>query len=133
MVRVTIVNDNSDLLDVLSEILAAERYETTLIRSVEDDILQRVCQSEPDLLMVDLRHGDDALAGWDIVRELRNAQGCRGVPILLSSADYAALSQLETDLAAAGPIVTLKVPFGLDELMQSVHRLTDQQGSPACS
>lgn len=133
MVRVTVVNDNSELLDVLGEILASERYATTLIRSAGSDVVQQVCRSRPDLVLVDLRHGGDALAGWDIVRELRSAEGSHGVPILLSSADYAALSQLEPDLDAAGPIVTLKVPFGLDDLMASIHRLTDQQGSSGCS
>lgn len=123
MVHLTVVNDNPELLELVGEILEGDRYVPTLIESAQDDLLQKICRSEPDLLMIDLRHGDDDRRGWEIVQEIRKTSGCEELPVVVCSADVAGLSELEPDLNAASRVVALKVPFGVDELLGSIHRL----------
>lgn len=133
MVRLTIVNDNPELLSLIGEILEGDRYVTTLIESIQDDLLEQICRSEPDLLMIDLWHGDDARHGWDIVQELRSTSGCEDLPVVLCSADIAALNEVEPELQAAGGVVALKLPFEIDELLLSIRRLIGRREATGCS
>jgi CheY-like chemotaxis protein len=133
MVRLTVVNDNSELLDLLGEILEGQQYVTTLIENVQVDLRQQICRSEPDLLMIDLRHGNDACHGWDIVRELRGTAGCEDLPVLLCSADIQTLNELEPELRRAAGVVALRLPFEIDELLQSIRRLIGTREAPGCS
>lgn len=123
MVHLTVVNDNPELLELVGEILEGDRYVPTLIESAQDDLLQKICRSEPDLLMIDLRHGDDNRRGWEIVQEIWKTSGCEDLPVVVCSDDVAALSEMEPELNAASRVVALKVPFGVDELLGSIHRL----------
>lgn len=123
MGRLTVVNDSPELLDLIGEILEGDRYVTTLIGNVQDDILQRICLSEPDLLMINLRHGDDDRRGWEIAQEMRSMSGCEELPVVLCSADIAALSEVEPELSAASGVVVLRLPFAIDELLGSIRRL----------
>lgn len=133
MTRLTVVNDNPDLLGVIGEILEGDRYVTTLIGSLQDDVVEQICRSEPDLLMIDLRHGDDARYGWEIVQQLRRASGCGTIPVILCSADFAALTDLEAELKQVPGVAALKLPFGIDDLLQSIGRLIDRRGTFKCS
>lgn len=133
MVRLTVVNDNPELLDLIGEILEGDRYVTTLIDSVEGDLLQRICGSAPDLLVIDLRQGDDARHGWDIVQQLRGTAGCETLPVVLCSADIAALNEVEPELEATPRVMALRLPFEIEELLRSIRRLIGRQEAPRCS
>ena len=133
MVRLTVVNDNPELLNLIGEILEGDRHATTLIEGIQDDLLQQICRSEPDLLVIDLRHGDDARHGWEIVQQLRGISGCEDLPVVVCSADIQALAELEPELNADLRIAALRLPFSIDEFLRSVDRFTDRQEAPTCS
>ncbi len=133
MDRLTVVNDDPALLDVIGEILRGDRYVTTLLESVQDDLLQRIRRSEPDLLMIDLRHGDDARRGWEIVRELRRTPGCEHMPVVLCSADIPALSEVQPELEVAADVVTLELPFEIHEVLESIQTLLGRREASTCS
>ena len=123
MVRITVVDDDPELLDLIGEILQGAGYCATLINSAEGDVLDQICRSEPDVLMIDLRHGGDAARGWEIVQELRKTSGCEGLPVVVSSADLEALNRVMPEVQADGRIVPLQLPFPLDDLERSVKSL----------
>ena len=129
MVRLTVVNDNPELLDLIGEILAGERYATTLIEGVQDDLLQQICRSEPDLLMIDLRHGNDARHGWEIVQQVRGISGCEDLPVLLCSADLFELSEVEPQVVATTGVVAIRLPFDINELLRSIRTLIGTRAS----
>jgi len=133
MLRLTVVNDNPELLELIGEILEGNRYATTLIDSVQDQLLQHICLSEPDLLMIDLRHGDEAHHGWEIVQQLRGTSACEDLPVVLCSADIPALNEMEPELQTATGVVALRLPFEIDELLQSIRRLIGRREAPKCS
>lgn len=133
MVRLTVVNDNPEVLDLIGEILEGDRYVTTLIDSVKGDLLARICGSSPDLLVIDLRHGNDARHGWDIVRELRSTSDCEHLPVVLCSADIAALNAVEPELVVTPGVMALRLPFEIDDLLQSIRRLIGRQEASKCS
>lgn len=133
MARLTIVNDNPELLDLIGEILEGDRHLTTRIDGNEDGLLDRICRSKPELLVIDLGHGDEAAHGWRLVQELRATRGCEGLPVVLCSADLEALRALEPELAAERRVATLSLPFEIDELLKSVGTFIGRQEAPRCS
>ena len=66
MARVTVVNDNPDFLDLVGDLLGELNYKTTLVDGDRPDAIVTIAESHPDVLIVDLRMGSDALHGWDI-------------------------------------------------------------------
>jgi CheY-like chemotaxis protein len=132
MVRLTVVNDNPELLNLIGEILEGDRYVTTLIGNVQADLLQQICRSEPDLLMIDLRDGDDARRGWEMVKELRRTSGCQDLPVVVCSADIAGLKDVAPELEAAADFLAVELPFRIDELLQSIHRLLGRRAALKC-
>lgn len=129
MVRLTVANDSPELLDLIGEVLASDRHVPTLLDSVADDLLDRIRDSAPHLLVIDLRHGDDARRGWRIVQELRRIPEYADLPVILCSADPLALSEMRADLCKVGCVVPLTLPFDVDDLLGTVRRLTDRKES----
>ena len=123
MARVTVVNDTPDFLELVGDILEGDRYETTLIDGDRDDALQLIKASRPDLLMIDLRLGTEGLSGWEIAQQVRRGAEFAGLPILICSADIQAMGQLEVDLADDRRVATLRKPFEIDELTETIDRL----------
>lgn len=133
MVRLTVVNDNPELLDLIGEILEGDRHVTTLIGEFGGDLLQQICLSGPDLLVIDLRHEDNPRHGWEIVQELRSTPECAHLPVVLCSADVVALNEVEPELEATTGVMALKLPFEIDDLLHSIRRLIGRQEAPKCS
>ena len=129
----TVVNDDPALLDVMGEILRGDHYVTTLIEGVQDELLQRIRRSEPDLLMIDLRHGDDVRRGWEIVQELWRTSGCEHMPVVLCSTDIRALSEVQPELEVAADVVTLDLPFEVHEVLESIQTLLGRREASTCS
>ena len=123
MARVTVVNDTPDFLELVGDILEGDRYDTTLIDGDRDDALQLIKASRPDLLMIDLRLGTEGLSGWEIAQQVRRGAEFAGLPILICSADIQAMGQLEVDLADDRRVATLRKPFEIDELTETIDRL----------
>ena len=117
MARVTVVNDNPEFLELVSDILEDDRYETTTIDGDRPDALDEVRASRPDLLMIDLRMGSEGLHGWDIAQQVRADPAFTGLPVLICSADVLALKSLEGDLDDTRHVQSLTKPFSIDELI----------------
>jgi CheY-like chemotaxis protein len=121
--RVTVVNDNPEFLDLVGDILKDERYAVTLVDGDHPEPLERIRDSRPDLLMIDLRLGTDQLHGWDIAQQVRRDPAMSEVPILLCSADVLALAEVEDRLDDTHTTAVLTKPFQIDELTETVERL----------
>ena len=129
MARVTVVNDNPEFLELVRDILEDDRYDTTTIDGDRDDALDAIRASRPDLLMIDLRNGSDELHGWDIAQEVRREPALAGLPVLVCSADAAALEALKEDLTATRHVGTLTKPFRIDALTEAIDSLLAEAAS----
>jgi CheY-like chemotaxis protein len=121
--RITVVNDNPEFLDLVHDILEGEAYATTMIDGDKDDALERIIESRPQLLLIDLRMGTDRLHGWGVAQRVRKEPLLAGLPVILCSADVVALRDLAADLAQTKHVLTLPKPFTIDELTRSIDRL----------
>jgi CheY-like chemotaxis protein len=123
MARITVVNTHPEFLEMVRDILESDRYEAITIDADEPGALDRIRASVPDLLMIDLRLGEESSNGWDLARELRSESGFADLPILVCSGDLAALNDIEPTISDDPRIKTLAKPFGIDELTDAIGRL----------
>lgn len=121
--RVTVVNDSPEFLELVRDILADERIPTVLVDGDKPDALDRIRASRPDVLMIDLRMGSDTLHGWDIAQEIRRDADLADLPILVCSADVAALESIKDQLDDTRSVGTLTKPFSIDHLLQAIEQL----------
>ncbi|MDN3547838.1 response regulator transcription factor [Mucilaginibacter aquaedulcis] len=113
MSRILIVDDDPDLLEILSYLLTSSGYEVQTL-SKGDAIFEHIAAFQPDLILMDVM-----LAGMD-GREI-----CKGIkanpqtlmPVILISGTH----DLSLTLTQTGaPDDFLAKPFDLDELLKKV-------------
>lgn len=119
--RISVVNDNADFLELMSAILDEDAgYDVSLFNGERMEIGE-LAASDPDLIVVDLLLG--GASGWEIVTLARADERLTGVPIIVCSADVAALTDRAGDLERTGNVHVLAKPFSIDEITGLVEEL----------
>jgi DNA-binding response OmpR family regulator len=112
--RVLVVEDDSDIASLLSEILETEGYAPVAFSDPSD--LEVQLDPPPDLVVLDLRL---TRGGAEQILTVLRARGLGDVPVLLLSA-ATDLAERARDL---GVTSYLGKPFELEELLVIVRRL----------
>lgn len=130
--RLTVVDDSPELLALFGEVFRSDGMEIMLfdgavtIRDIEG--------SRPDLVVLDMRLGNDGVAGLELVRSLRAHRDLRNVPIIVCSAAMDTLVDHADELAGSPDVFVLSKPFSLDELESCVEEaLSRSRGAPLAS
>ena len=119
--RISVLNDNPDFLELMSAILDEDAgYDVQLFNGKETGI-DELAASDPNLIIVDLLLG--GASGWEVVTLSRAHQRLAEVPIIVCSADVAALRDRAEELESIGKVHVLAKPFGIDEITELVERL----------
>lgn len=119
--RISVVNDNADFLELMSAILDEDAgYDVTLFHG-ETTSIDEIAAADPDLLIVDLLLG--GASGWEIVALSRADERLASVPIIVCSADVAALRERAGELERIGSVHVVSKPFSIDDLTAMVERL----------
>ena len=125
--HVVVVNDNPDFLELMADLLHDERYPTTVIDGDREDSVDLIRAASPQVLIIDLRLGQDELHGWKVMKEVRSDHTLRDLPTLICTGDLDALGKLESELATMRRVATLTKPFSVDELMTALEDLTARE------
>jgi len=122
MVRkhVYVVNGSAAFLDIVRELLQDERYNVTTTNFVPESF-EAIAGARPSLLIIDLSVREDA--GWDLLRELRQAASTRGIPVLLVSTTSELLEKAKSQHDEFGGDRYLRKPFNLDDLLIEIQGL----------
>ncbi|MBO9342800.1 MAG: response regulator [Roseiflexus sp.] len=115
--RILIVDDNRDILDLVQRVLLAEGHEVITARNGVE-ALQREAEHTPDLIVLDINL--PFLDGWEVCRQIKAR---RSVPVIILSVRAEAVD-LERSRAAGADDHVLK-PFDLDDLVNRIARLTN--------
>jgi len=119
--RISVVNDNPDFLELMSAILDEETGYAVTLFDGETTSVAEIAAADPDLVIVDLLLG--GASGWDIVALTRADDRLADRPILVCSADVAALRDKTDELAHIGNVHVLEKPFSIDQITDLVERL----------
>jgi CheY-like chemotaxis protein len=119
-VRVLVVDDDHDVLEVLQDSLAGEGYAVATARNGAE-ALERIRQAPPDVILLDMRM--PVMDGWAFARAYRQQPGPRAA-IVVTAATYA-----EDRARQIGADGHCGKPFELDALLDLIrqHTSTDRR------
>ena len=119
--RISVLNDNPDFLELMSAILDEDAGYDVRLFDGQGTGIDQLAASDPDLIIVDLLLG--GASGWEVVTLSRADERLAEVPIIVCSADVAALRERAQELQGIGNIHVLAKPFSIDEITSLVERL----------
>ena len=111
---ILVVDDDPDILEALTEILAGEGFEVLAARHGEE-ALAHFSSGPPDLVLLDLMM--PVMDGWEFASRMRKNPDWADVPILVLSADR----NVGVKAKEIGAIGYLPKPFELSALLDLVN------------
>jgi CheY-like chemotaxis protein len=122
--RITVVNDSPEFLELMHELLEEESgYDASVIEGDRISSIEPIRASRPDLIIVDLRLAQDRMSGWQILREIRDDDDLRRVPVLICTADQEELKKRTPELDKMPRLAILLKPFTVAELESEIRGL----------
>lgn len=107
-----VVDDEPDLLDLMSEALSSQGYRVATAKHGQE-ALQRIRDEEPQLILLDMRM--PVMDGWTFARILRERYGRRIPVVVVTAAEDSKLRAAEV-----GAECHLGKPFALQQLYDVV-------------
>jgi DNA-binding response OmpR family regulator len=123
--RIAVVNDDTDFLTLMSEVLEEWDFEVVTIREAEN-AYSRLKADDPDLVILDIRMGSPE-QGWTILELLTLDPATSHVPVIVCSAALDDLRSKEAWLRDHG-ISSLPKPFDIDDLQVAVSSAINRVG-----
>ncbi len=115
MKTILVVDDELDIVDVLSDLLTAEGYRVITASNGREG-LARLAEARPDLVLLDRMM--PVVDGAEMLRLMHDDASLGGIPVVMMSA--AEGRRLSQELGCAA---FLKKPFDLGTLLETVARL----------
>lgn len=116
MKKILVLDDNRDILEVVTEVLSYERFEVCGIGTALE-LLATAEKFQPDLILLDLRLADGD--GGELCRQLKAHPLLGGIPVVI----FTAYQRPGENLFSYGCNAVMEKPFDLDELVRVVDRL----------
>jgi DNA-binding response OmpR family regulator len=117
--RVMVVNDSKEILNLFQEILTDEGYEVFLDSFGVDD-LPEIERIKPDLLILDYVVGRER-SGWQLLQKLKMRRSTANIPVVICTTALRLAQDMEGFLTAKGVSVVLK-PFDIDDLLVGIKK-----------
>ena len=116
MKRILLVEDESDLLDILDVVLSDAGYEVVQKQSAEDAL--QFCEDQtPDMIVSDIKMG--AMDGFTMFERIKTNPKLQRLPFIFISAT--ADSSWMTRAKKLGATAYFTKPFDVDEVLQAIR------------
>ena len=124
MARVTVINDSSEFIDLMRELVTSLGHQMTGLEAVHTSI-EEVVRTRPDLLLVDLRleNTPQEVSGWELVILAKAHHDLLNVPVILCTADVWELKKRTRDLEQIADVHVRTKPFQIDDMSELVQHL----------
>jgi DNA-binding response OmpR family regulator len=117
-IRVAVIDDDTDLLSLMEEVLTDEGYDVDLMREFQD-AHAHVRATMPDVVICDLVAKNEE-RGWEIVEMLTLDPKTTSIPLIVCSAAIRSLEERREVLERQG-IRTIPKPFDLPSLLATIR------------
>jgi len=117
--RVVCIEDETDMIELMSLILARQGFEFIAARGGEQG-LQMVEQVKPDLVLLDLMM--PGVDGWVVYDQLKANPETKQIPIIIVTARAPHDPRL-TQMRLANAVNLLSKPFGPAQLIETIDRV----------
>jgi len=119
-IKVLIIDNDSDILDVMNEALTYEGYEVNSLQEV-DNILPEIMHNRPDIVILD--YILNGINGGELCHQIKANYYTSQLPVVIMSA-YPKVLQ---SLGDYGCNVFIPKPFDLDHIVNCIGELTNRQ------
>ena len=126
--RVAVVDDDSDFLTLMEQVLTDEGYDVDLMRGFRD-AHEHVRATHPDLVICDIVMKEEE-RGWELVELLTLDPQTAGIPLIVCSAAVVSLEERRQVLAEQG-IRSIAKPFDLVTLVDVIKDALGSRSQPA--
>jgi CheY-like chemotaxis protein len=113
--RILVVDDETSIADAISDVLSMEGYSVELASNGQVG-LEMAQRSPPSAMLVDVMM--PIMDGLTLVKELRNDDDLRSIPVVMMSAGAIPAEKQSDD------IPFLRKPFQIDELLSAIETVT---------
>lgn len=122
MKKVLIVDDNPDILEMVSELLAANGFQP-LTASSGNEALEKVESESPDLILLDINMPD--MDGWSVLRELKERKKAPPIKVIMLTATV----DIGTDIFGLQDLVFdyIRKPFTNKDLAERVRKALEEE------
>lgn len=118
MSKILIVDDDPEIVRLISELLKDEGYDIeTVTQSLR--VYDRAKESKPDLILLDIMM--PYLDGWDELKLFNLDEELRGIPVIIITADRNAFKGVD-NAGQYGVVDHLFKPFELNELLSKIQQ-----------
>lgn len=117
MSRILIIDDDPNIVQMLSDVLAEEGYEVA-VATQSLRAFDRAKESKPDLILMDIMM--PYLNGFDQIKLLSLDEELKDIPIIVITAKARALDGI-ADPKALRIVDYLYKPFELNDLLTKIH------------
>lgn len=117
---IVVVNDDTDFLNLMHELLCDEGYQTIIHRE-GSTAYEKIRSEKPDLAILDIRL-EHPEAGWSVLELIRLQPETTHLPVIVCSADARMLHDKQ-DWLQKHRVEILEKPFNLDDLLELVRRM----------
>lgn len=126
MTRIAVINDDTDFLTLMGELLE-DRGWTAIIHREGEDAYRLLKQDFPDLIILDIRMGNPE-QGWKILELVTLDPETNAIPVIVCSAAIDDLRSKQDWLNEHG-ISVLPKPFDIDDLYREVEAMLAEKPS----
>ena len=85
MAKITIIDDDVESTEILSEVLKDKGYTVSTMDCTEGAV-KNLKQDKPDLLILDVMFPENPAGGFDLAREIRKTREIENLPVILLTA-----------------------------------------------
>jgi len=117
--KVVILNDDPDLVEMMTQILTEAGFEVTSSLVRELDV---VLNAQPDVVLLDCPPGEEKTL-LTFAQKMRLSPKVAHVPILLGTSS---LRHIQPEILRDKLILVLVRPYGADELLQAIETLLNE-------
>lgn len=125
MLRILVINDSQEVLDLFYDILHNEEGHDVIICSYQVRDLDEIRSRQPDLLIVDQVYGSED-AGWKLIQKIRMSRDLANLPVIFCTTDLRRVQELEGHLAALNILTVIK-PFLVETLLGTVRAAIERR------
>ena len=116
MRKVIVLDDNADILHVVTEVLAYEQFEVKGI-SASNELIPLAESFSPDLILLDMRLRDGN--GGELCSQIKTHPVLKDTPVVI----FTAYQRPTDDFSIYGCDAVINKPFDLDTLVDTIDKL----------
>ncbi len=127
MAHVLVVDDEPEIVKMVSKIMESRGHRVTLARDGQD-ALDAVKRDRPDVMILDLNL--PKMDGFEVCKRLKTDPGTKAIPIVMLTAAYVTMEDATHGVGIGADEYVVK-PFLREVLVHNVERLLEEAAAAA--